>query len=39
MGDLVGLGVHAGLAQDHAMSVVERREQVPAVLAAVPGAA
>lgn len=38
-GNLVGLGVHVGLAQDHAVSMIERREQVPAVLAAVPGPA
>ena len=37
-GDLVGLDVHADLAQDHAMSMIERCEQVPAVLAAMPGA-
>ena len=35
--DFVGRGVHLDLPQHHAMSVVERREQVPAVLAAVPG--
>jgi hypothetical protein len=38
-GNLVGLGVYVGLAQDHAVSMIERREQVPAVLAAVPGPA
>ncbi len=38
-GDFVGLDVHIGLAQDHAMSMIERREQVPAAPAAVPGPA
>ena len=38
-GNFVGRGVHLDLAQHHAMSVVERREQMPAVLAAVPGPA
>ena len=28
--DLVGLGLHIDLAQDYAMRMVERREQVPA---------
>ena len=38
-GDLVGLGVHVSLAQHHTVGVVQRREQVTAVFAAVGGAA
>ena len=38
-GDFVGLGAHLDLAQHHAMGVIERGEQVPAVLATVPGPA
>ena len=38
-GNLVGLGAHLHLAQHHAVSMVEGGEQVPAVLAAVAGAA
>jgi hypothetical protein len=37
--DLVGLRPHLGLAQDHAMGMVEGRQQVTAAFAAVGGAA
>ena len=36
--DLVGLGAHLHLPQHHPMSMIKRRQQVTAVLAAVPGA-
>ena len=38
-GNFVGLGAYLDLPQHHAMGMVERGEQVPAVVAAVPGAA
>ena len=37
--NFVGRGAHLDLPQHHPMGMVERGEQVPAVLAAVPGAA
>jgi hypothetical protein len=38
-GNFVGLGSHLHLAQHRAMGMIERRQQVAAVLPAVPGAA